>query len=203
MQKQLVAILIIALIALAGCQQKPVGPEPQGPAETAGKALQPDLEHYEMLESMEYETITGTIDPGKGGVLSGTLKTWGGDYAYGVVVPAGALDSAGPSVEFSISVPTYQSYMEFAHRNPPLILRLEPDGAQFHKPVTVLAPWLPWADRLPEQFWCVVPTYRDSKVVGVTYEDVGEVDLEPAPTGWRVSFDVNHFSEWETGAVGD
>jgi len=204
MRMSAILIIMLGILAVVGCQQEPTGLEPFDAHTKNATLLKADLEHYNLLENLHYELIEGTVTPGEGGLVSGTLQTWPKGCSFGLLVPPGALDTQDPTpVDFSVRVPTYESYMMHDHLNLPLILRLEPDGMEFHDTVTVMATYMPWEKEAPVDFWHVAPIIENGDVVDVEYRDVGRVEVRPVDAGWQVSFKVIHFSDWEVGELPD
>ncbi len=192
------------LVALVGCETDPVGIEEGGVDHAAKLISEPPLLHHALLESLDYEVISGNIFPDKGGMIVGAASTWPKGNSFGLMVPAGAVPTRDSKpVEFSLRVPTYASYMSSAERGLPLVFRLEPHGMQFRQPVTVMGTYMPWDKRVPTHHWHVTPEYEGGEIVDVRYEEFGQVDVEPGPAGLQVLFDVNHFSDWETGQLPD
>ncbi|MBU0742049.1 hypothetical protein KKG45_08840 [bacterium] len=205
MRTQFKLVLVTAILAaVVGCQTDPVGLKEDGADLAAKMNTTTPLAHHALLQSLDYEVITGTISPRWGGLLTGAAKTWPEDSNFGLLVPPGALNTTDSlPVEFTLRVPTFDSYMAFAERGLPLVFRLEPHGMQFLEPVTVLGTYMPRDERMPTHFWHVTPVYEDGEVVDVRYEEFGEVDVHPGRAGLQVMFQVNHFSDWEVGQLRD
>ncbi len=204
MRMTVILILILGILAVVGCQEEPLGPVPVDMQAKNLISLEDNIEHHQLLENLHYELIEGTVIPGRGGLIGDTLSTWPKGCFFGLQVPPGALDTQDPTpVAFSVQVPTYESYMMYSHLNLPLILRLEPDGIEFHDSVTVMATYMPWVKDEPVDFWNVAPVVDKGAVVDVIYQDVGKVDVQSVDAGRRVSFKVNHFSDWEVGELPD
>lgn len=192
------------LVAVVGCETDPVGIEEGGVDHAAKLNADPPVLHFALLESLEYEVISGNIFPDKGGMIVGNASTWPKESSFGLMVPPGAVPSRDSlPVEFTLRVPTYQSYMTFAERGLPLVFRLEPHGMQFLEPVTVMGTYMPWDKRIPTHYWHVTPVVENGVIIDVDYEEFGEVDVQPGPSGLQVMFQVNHFSDWETGQLPD
>ena len=200
--KRILAMLFVSigLFGLYGCDDGGYGPE--SAVRTAQKSYDPDPEHYALIESLDYETFSGVMQPGMGGLMTAVAKTWPGTCYFGINVPPEALPSEQSSTTFSLSVPTYASYMAHAAENLPLILRLEPEGIRFQVPVTVLATWMPWDDRTPDEYFNVEPVYENGVLVDTIADEFGTPSVTKIKIGWRVMFSVGHFSDWETNGGG-
>jgi len=195
-------LMTVALATLVGCQTDPVGLEQDGGDLAAKTNTMTPRAHYALLESLEYDVIRGTISPGQGGIVTGVAESWPEGNSFGLMVPPGALGNRDSvPVEFTMRVPTFDSYLAHAEFDLPLVFRLEPHGLHFQEPVTVTGTYMPWAADTPTHFWHVTPESAGGKLVDVRYEEVGAVDVQRDPSGLRVTFQVNHFSEWEAGVV--
>lgn len=196
MKKTLAIAIAFALSgSLAGCGTD------RAESPTAIETGNPGLERSTFsLDDLDYEEISGSLMPGSGGIMSQNLTTWPKNCRFSLVVPPEAVPPTGPPIPFKVKVPTQASYLEYAAEleNPDrLIIRLEPDGLQFLVPVTVKGTWMPWmlgpgeAPDDPDPL--VFSNGSDSGVATVTQEG----------TRYRVSFDVDHFSDWEVCPVPD
>lgn len=194
MKRILASAIGIALVGwLAGCEaDRANGPTPVG-TETPG------LERSTFdLDDLDYEEITGTLLPGSGGVMSQNLTSWPKNCRFSLTVPAEAVPETGPPIPFSVKVPTQASYVEYASElsDPDrLIIRLEPDGMQFTAPVTVGGTWMPWMLGVGE-------TLPDT-LMYTSGPDSGLAVVTQFGNRYRVSFEVDHFSDWEVCPIPD
>jgi len=207
-------LLSTALVFAAGCQEGPTIQEPditELRVKPIGDPHHGGSDHHELLESLEYEEFMGWIEPGVGGGLVGYSETWPSRHPviFSILVPQEALGEPPPDpppgdppplIEFSLRVPTYDSYME--HPGLPLILRLQPEGERFLAPIKVTATYMPWAGDPPNGFWNAEPVYDEyGEVIDVLFNEYGNATVSPIPAGWQISFEVDHFSDWEVGDI--
>ncbi|HMB70525.1 MAG TPA: hypothetical protein VKU85_14515 [bacterium] len=183
----LLALLAMFSSLLMSCGEQPGEPitilVPTGP----GAQLAPGLD----LDDLEYETISGTLADGQGGIMTGYMPNWGAKALFGLVVPQSSMPS-GYDVTFTMSVPTVEMYEDDVYGpllEDWLVIRLGPTPQNFLGPITVIGTWMPWDSNGPP--------------VPLSYyyngQEVGEVEVEQVGARWRLYFDVDHFSDWETG----
>ena len=193
-------ILLVAiglLVLLGGCQDDPTGLDESGNSPVMyGNKSAPDPAHMALLDSLKYEEVFGSITPNLGGFIMIEMQTWPGGCTFAINIPPGSLpDDDNNNVPFSLRIPTYQSYMEHADydkgKGLPMIIRLEPSGLNFLKPLTVWGTYMPWAVvdlSKPFDYWTVSPEY----------EDFGHVPSVHRDKKWvRFNFEAPHFSDWE------
>ncbi|HPF36934.1 MAG TPA: hypothetical protein P5571_15290 [Candidatus Krumholzibacteria bacterium] len=182
-------ILLILALALFGC-----GRETDQTAPAVTSAAKYDLgDQQDILETLEYEVFTGTIQEGVGGWLTGTMTTWPKNCTFGVMVPPTAVPVGLGSTTFTMRIPTYQSYMDHAADDLPLIVRLEPSSINFQAPVSVMATYMPWTGMTAEdvfEYWSVSPDYLNYGAPSSVTQVGNRV---------RIVFEVPHFSDWELG----
>ena len=187
---------LLAMLLMFGisCTNDPVVPgqseNVSGLQQSAGGGSGSGWPSVELLDTLDYEEFSGTLVPGQGGALLATMATWPKNCIFSIIVPPEALpdDDSNP-VLFSLRVPTYQSYMEHASDNLPLIIRLEPSNINFHVPVMVMGTYMPWD--LPDawEYWTIDPL-----------QFFGDVEVITTRQGRkRVLFDAPHFSDWMVG----
>ena len=194
--------ILVALFAV-GCENDPSSVPTQGNvlivSSSSQKAMEdsPSQSNYEpvyynleFLESLEFEEFAGTLLPGQGGMLFGQMETWreGGDFA--IIVPPEALPDDDPDypIEFSIRIPTYQTYMD--HPDLPLILWLEPSNINFLVPLTVMATYMPWTGLTVDdvfEYLCLIPDFQE----------YGEPEVFEVDGLVKIQFQAPHFSIWE------
>ncbi len=191
-------ILIAILLTLAvGCDQDAPGPSSQVqlevPTQFFDKAQYPEVT-TELLDSLDYEVMSASIQPGLGGVFQMTMKTWQNKAVFSIFVPQDALPTDNPyPVEFSMKVPTYQSYMDHINDpNPlPLIIRLEPSDINFAADVLVGVTYMPWAPVDDP------PNFIYGELTPAFEEGQGSIiNLRKTKIGWQFLFPVPHFSDW-------
>jgi len=199
--------VLLALIVLAtfGCgdgtdTMAPDPTEPAGRAPVHIYGLKPTPPS--VLDDLDWEEFSGFVTPGTGSVLMGTLTTWPKNCDVALNIPPNALPAGSPPTEFSLAVPTRDSYDRYRDfnggRGLPLILRLEPSGIDFQVPVQVFATYMPWAEHNADApfyvHWTNSPVFE--------YRGMTEMDRDQNRT--TVSFDAPHFSDWEvTGGLPD
>lgn len=203
----LVSLVILLFITMAGCQHD--GADLRSPAEqdsimsTNGMLVECPTwtaTELEVLDSLEYETFSGSLAPGQGGWLSATMQTWPKNSNFTIMVPPGALpDDGSAPVEFSMRIPTRAAYEQYASENGgvelPLIIRLEPSGILFHENVVILGTYMPWRnDEIDTGCDAVFWSTEDG-----TPTNIGEAELWMQKNRWRVRFEAPHFSDWEHG----
>lgn len=187
----LLALVLTFAVLLVSCSEDPGVPSaviaPAGPGPQGSFSFD--------LDDLEYETISGTLQPGQSGGMYAYLTTWPRNCLVSLVVPAESMPGGGP-IDFSISVPTQESYLDPAYAaelEGVLIIRLAPDNTQFLGPIYVQATWMPWEGAPPATVWYHNGT--DWGIATVTYY--------PSINRYRVSFEVDHFSDWEVGPEPD
>ncbi len=181
------APLLMAGILLVSCSEDPSRTsgftEPTGPEPRVGSSFD--------LDQLDYETISGTLQPGQSGIMSEVLTTWPKNCRFSLLVPESSMPG-GYAINFEMRIPTQASYLENAGElNHRLVIRLAPDGEQFLGPITVEGTWMPWQGR-------GVPP---STLYYYNGDEWGEAEIIYVPTldRYRVRFQVNHFSDWEVG----
>lgn len=184
------ALFALAGILFASCGEDPVGVTSVSPRpDTPGPSRSPGF-----LDDLDYLTISGTLQPGQSAIIFQALPPdWPKNCTFGLIVPESSVPYA--PIDLSIQIPTREMYTDsewsglLAHR---LFFRLEPDNTQFLGPVTVLGTWMPWensvlaADPQPDVY-----AISDSDTVLV------DVTFVPSENRYRLSFEVDHFSDWE------
>ncbi len=205
MKRLAISVLLSALIlSMFGCgdvsqdsitENTPLSPPAIGERET--------LDYFTLLDELDYELLSATYDPEHPGFVIVFAETWPGQPMFTISIPEGACSAP---VDFTMRWPTYESYQErgeeiadFHKGELPLILRLGPDGQQFNLPVTIDVHWMTWCE-LPESmpFFDVYPD--QGKWEGIGYDVEGEATIEPSGKRYyRIQFQVDHFSDWETG----
>jgi len=196
--KRIHAILVLAVLGLllGGCGQDSDQTSPQVPSAFSSLRIADKAfldEHRDLLDQLDYEVFTGTLQSGMGGWLSGTMLTWDKGCTFGVMVPPGAVPDDLGSVQFTMRIPTKQSYQAYEELNLPLIIRLEPSGVNFLQPVTVVATYMPWSGMDAQdvfEYWCLNPSYQPFGTPFNIYQDKNRV---------RIMIQVPHFSDWEIG----
>lgn len=199
MNRRTVPIVLIALLVLvAGCDNNDTSTSSQGSllAPSADKTTATPLT-TELLDSLDYEEFHGSLLPGFGGWLQAEMKTWPGGCVFSIMVPPNALPgNINERVEFSMRIPTYQSYMAHADDNLPLIIRLEPSNVNFLVPVTVMGTYMPWAPYQPGKEW-------DYGFIDPDYNIYGVPNYFWVKRWLRVTYQVPHFSDWASGPIPD
>lgn len=150
----------------------------------------------EFLNSLKYEEFSGSLVPGIGALLIGEMKTWPGGGDFAINIPPEALPDDDPTyeTEFSIRIPTYESYLR--HPQLPLIVWLEPSDVNFLVPLTVMCTYMPWTKATVDdvyEYFCMTPLYEEFGPPTV-YEIDGQVKLQ---------FQAHHFSIWGVGGPVD
>lgn len=179
------AALSLATVLVAGCSDESPNRTNEGwlILSPSGEPVTLELS----LDELEYVEINGTLLPGQGGILSGYVNDWGKNCLFGLTVPPEATDPFWEPIEFSIRVPTqaeYQAHSELANL---LLVRLDPDGTHFLAPLTLTTTWMPWEGQPPTdlEFW--------------NGSDWGVPTITPNAKRWRVTFSIDHFSDWRVG----
>ncbi len=189
MNRTLLAIAITLVAALlGGC-----GGQTGSPADVAAPPETPTGAYATTeidFDELDYEVIEGTMEPGQPAVMGGYVTSWGRNCYFGLNVPDGAIQQ---QVDFSIMVPTRNSYLSFGLGDPGiedlLIVRLGPNGESFQVPITVCATWMPWRP-LPSDLYYSC---------GEGDEGTPEVTFLPDVKRYRITFQVDHFSDWRVG----
>ena len=198
MRRAYILLAMIGLLVLVGgCQDDPTGFDESGNSPViSGDKSAPDPTYMALLNSLEYEEVSGSIAPGLGGFIMMEMQTWPGGCTFAVNVPPGALPGDDDNgVPFSIRIPTYQSYLDHADydngKGLPVIIRLEPSGLNFLTPLTVWGTYMPWAAvDLSKPFV--------HRTVAPEYEEFGHVPSVHRDKKWvRFDFVAPHFSDWE------
>ncbi|RKZ13565.1 hypothetical protein DRQ53_08535 [bacterium] len=153
-----------------------------------------------VINTLEWEEFTGTIQPGNGGFLVAQSTTWGPGVYFSIQVPPDALPAGNGPTDFSIRFPTKASYLANQSENCglglPLILEMEPGGLVFNEPVTVHATYMPWTGVTAAdlwEHWSSYPVFGDYELESVTQGKKGIVNI---------TYKAPHFSRWETGGGG-
>ncbi len=182
---RMVATFLLLVLLIAGCSQLsddpgrnpfPVVP----PATLAGDPP---------LDDLEYETISGTLTPGTGGAMGIFSRTWPKNCWFGLIVPPDALDESYGPVAFTMQFPTYESYLEHPEIGGTIPMRFEPSGLPFLANITVYATWMPWEGTPPTAL----------QAVEIDGSEINAVTVVPLPEihRYRLTFQTNHFSDWE------
>jgi hypothetical protein len=193
---RLIATLSLCMFFLFGCGHDPSdqgkSANPLTPSTSSPVALDQDCD--ELLNSLEYETISGTLTPGFGGAMGMNLVTWGRNCWFGVVVPPEAMAPGGDPIEFTMRIPTKSSYLLHPEiLNDEITVRLEPDGMHFLAPIRVYTTWMPWlpfSEGGGARGFCVGEEEADSTFTPEWLPDIKR---------WRQVFQVHHFSDWRVG----
>lgn len=193
-RKALSTLLLLTGMVFVGCGGDPDGiSRVTGP--TVGRPGSASTLHID-LDELDYEVFSGTLYPGQDGLLNATMTTWGKNCVFSLVVPASSMPSGGAPINFTMSIPTKQSYIDhLAELDSMLIIRLAPDGQAFPGPITVSGTWMAWPGfnpQPPDTLWAYDHGGTDSSLVTI-------VPVGSTPPRWRVTFQVYHFSDWETG----
>ena len=197
-------ILICLLVTgLGGCKNESLLSGPEIVTEMSrdqDTGDQKPFVHHDILDMLDYERIEGSIEAGFAGIMPYRSETWPGECWFGLNVPKGAVQT---STQFVLRFPTYQSYMEHADLNLPLIVRLEPEHVHFPVPVTVMATYMPWIDgKPPSTYWNAEPVYDDAgNIIDTIFNEFGRARIQYINRKWQVHFKVNHFSDWEVGDI--
>ncbi len=197
------AWVVFAALLLAGCGKdigpvaqlsSPVtGPEPtvqdvgvqfEGAGDVEIHPVLPEIK----LDSLTFEEISGTLAPGSGGAMGQYLKSWDKNSWFALIVPPTSVDPQGDAIEFKMRIPTKACYLAHPELRGKLIISMEPDNTTFLGPITLQGTWMPWEGAPPES---------------VYYYSGGDWGLatvtQVSPTRYQVTFQVNHFSDWELG----
>ena len=148
----------------------------------------------EFLDSLEYEEFSGNIPSNLGCGLMGEMETWPGGGDFTIFIHEGAVTSGYFPIEFSMRIPTYQSYMD--HPELPLIIRLEPSDINFEIPVTVIGTYMPWTGVTVDdvfKYFCLTPVFKN-----YGKPTVFEIDRKV-----KMEFQAPHFSDWGVGNSAD
>jgi hypothetical protein len=141
------------------------------------------------LDSLDYETLSGTLAPNQGGVLSENLTSWPKNCRFTLTVPETSMSSE-TAINFTMSIPTKASYDANSGLDDHLIIRLAPDGETFVGPITVEGTWMPWMGAPPD-------TLYYNSLSGASESGMAMITYWPSINRYRVSFQVDHFSDWE------
>jgi len=157
----------------------------------------------------DWDVIAGVVDPDTGGHISGSPRTWGPSYTFGIRVLAGTEVLGDPTklnlppleegIPLALYVPRWPS---FPGDTIPAVYKLRPE-VEFSQPVQIELCYTPWND--PDSvytkfcFW-EVPGFADSFATS-------DVDyVRPAGEDWfrEIIFETSHFSRWglENGKTG-
>jgi hypothetical protein len=189
-------ILIVLLVALVGCENDThiTGPQDTILTFSSNKALCAPPSQ-ELMDSLDYEEFSTLVMPGEGGWLTAEMASWPRGSLFSINIPPTAVpDNGGEPVEFSMSIPTFESYMEHDDECLPLIIRLEPSNVMFQTPVTVMATYMPW-----------VSLKQDDLYNLKTFTYAPEIEEHGTPAYFfekkmlRVMFQTWHFSTWGVG----
>ncbi len=195
-------ILICLMIAgFGGCKNESLISGPEIVAEkNLDRGGQKPSVHHDILDMLDYEQVEGRLNAGESAILHYKSSTWPGDCRFGLNIPEDAVQT---DTHFVLRFPTYQSYMEHADLNLPLIVRLEPENVHFNVPVTVMATYMPWVDgRPPTIFWNAEPVYdEEGNIIDTLFNEYGRARILYINRKWQVHFKVNHFSDWEVGDI--
>lgn len=188
-RKTLSAVLLLSGMLFVGC-----GRDQEGISRITSPTVSRSgsVPRLDLLDDLNYEVFSGTLYPGESGIMSGTMTTWPKNCLFSLVVPASSMPPDGSPIHFTMSIPTKQSYLDHPELLHWMIIRLAPDGQQFQGPITVQGTWMPWQGVPPESLWVYSPGHTDSTLATTTYVS----GLNPR---YRVTYQVNHFSDWETG----
>lgn len=185
-------IVMLSLLSLYGMLFLGCGGEPNKAGQlTAPRPIASRTDANEYLDSLnlDYEEFAGTLTPGVGGVLNATMTTWGKNCQFSLFVPATAVDPEGSPINFTMRIPTKASYLAHPEIASKIIVRFEPNGEHFSDSLTVQTTWMPWEGVPPDSlyYWCIYG------------EGVPTVTYLPNINRYRVTYKVNHFSDWEVG----
>ncbi len=206
MKRLAISVLLSALIlSMFGCgdvsQDSITENTPLSPP-AIGDRIDPG--YFDLLDELEYEVMSATYDPEFPAFMVAFAETWPGQPMFSIMIPEGACSEP---VDFTMQWPKYESYITYGdslayyHQgdSPPLILRLGPDGEQFDLPLTIDVHWMTWED-LPESMQPFNVYSDSSEWEDIGYEVGGGVTIEPSGRFYyRIQFQVDHFSDWETG----
>jgi hypothetical protein len=179
------AVLSLAALLFTGCGGDRSVPTDDGTL-LAPPAGSPSTQDFDP-EQLEYEEFSGVLMGGQGGVMFEYSVTWGKNCLFALIVPPEATDPYWGTIPFTFRIPTKDSYMLYPELHNQLFIRLGPDGTHFLAPITVVATWMPWEGTPPDplEFW--------------NGGDYGTPTVEPVGKRWRITFQVDHFSDWRVG----
>ena len=193
MNRKSLSTLLLTGILFVGCGRDPDGiSRVTGP--TVGRPGSASTLHID-LDELDYEVFSGTLYPGQDGFLSATSKTWGPNCVFSLVVPDSSMPAGSGPINFTMSIPKKTSHIANG-LGPWMFIRLAPDQ-QFDGPITVTGTWMPWegtpTGTPPDTLWVYDCGGTDSTMATITQVP------GYSPPRYRVSYQVNHFSDWETG----
>lgn len=142
------------------------------------------------LDELVYEELSGTLEPGVGGLMGRYLSTWPKNSWFSLIVPPDAIAENGAPVAFKLRVPNKDSYLAHPELDSTLVIRLEPEGVYFADTLTVQGTWMPWRP---------APTGSTLKYYSGADSGLARVEYIPSTNRYRVTFAVSHFSDWEIG----
>lgn len=187
---RLTLLLTLLVLVLAGCSQSMDDPgAPRSPLAPVFTTLEAPP-----LDSLEWESFTGTITPGTGGIMLQASTTWPRNCVFGINIPPDALDPGWGPIEITLQVPKramYQQHPELAGKLP---MRFFPSGLHFLTPVSITATWMPWENFRQGYYESDYLDGADSSAVEVTY--VPPIDR------YRMTYAISHFSDWEVTRKG-
>ena len=180
-------MLALSVLLVAGCSQNSGdltrNQAPVGPPTT--------LNDSPPLDELQYETVSGTLTPGSGGLMGMYSTTWPRNCWFGILVPPDALDEGYGPVEFTIQFPTWSSYQLHPEIAGTIPMRFEPSGLPFLADLTVFATWMPWEPLVPGEY--------EATEIGGTDSSAVEVQYLAGINRYRLTFQTGHFSDWELG----
>ncbi len=182
------ALLALAAVHLVGCGRDsgPVSRVASPRYLIAGGAVPATLN----LDDLVYEEITGTLQPGIGGVMGRNLTSWPKNCYFGLIVPPEATSQMSENLDFKVRVPTKASYLAHPELDGTLVIRLEPEGYYFADTLSVIGTWMPWQP---------MPADHIVKYYSGADSGLAQVDSIASTGRYRVTFRVPHFSDWEIG----
>ncbi len=160
----------------------------------------------------DWDVISGVIDLGTGGIVSGEPATWPPGYQFSVEVPPGVQvlgnierpvgKQGGNTIEIQIHVPQMDPGWP-PGEGYPAVFKLEPDGLRFDQPVSVAFCYPPWLEGGSSYSkFCFFMISQDPEVFG--YSDLDTIYPGGQDLRKDIEFETTHFSRWglENGGGG-
>lgn len=221
----LLLMVIIALVALAACQESPPTAPPAASVEardgyigyltgTCDRPLHAQLEDwYEVPPGTLWRHYSAVLDCAEGDEFVFTPAGWGTDQEIRIFVPAGAVSPAHPGypdLEFTVAVPAQSDAIPLggAPETWTAVPFIFSPSIDFLVPVTVTLAWPAWAEPPADNGFDLVNIgteiheedahYRVEWVRNAFYATAGGPPAPPVPAPWTngIGFQVDHFSRW-------